>query len=280
MLSAQHEGVAIAVVHNKNSARNGYLFPHLDQLSDALANTCTVTRLEAWAQPEVVPHRKWMALCRDVVSTRLQREWARYCLRNVESSWQAMRTVIKNTRKKLFLGGDQAKRWVHNSHIETIVTDKHIRLWQQFLDTDRRYLLVFEDDAVFKEGSVAGVLSLCARLDNQEPSRSVYVDLAGGCAVDDLAIDKLLAEQDEHFRRYRKPVTNTACVYMINRATVELFVACLIRRPWWRLISVDWLMNQLFTLRNFQDDQALCLHADPAIFQHGSTTGHYVTWQA
>ncbi len=280
MLIDRCEGVAIAIVHNKNPARNGYLFPHLDQLSEALAKKCTVTRLEAWAQPEVVPHARWMALCRDAVYTKLQRDWACYCLRNVETSWRAMRAFIKSTRKKLSLVGDQAKRWVHNSHIETIVTDKHVRLWQQFLDTDKRYLLVFEDDAVFKEGSILGVLSLCAHLDSHESSRPVYVDLAGGCAIQDLAIDKLLAEQDENFRRYRKPVTNTACVYMVNRATVEIFVAGLIRRPWLRLISVDWLMNRLFMQRNFQDDQVLCLHAAPTIFQHGSTTGHYVTWQA
>lgn len=276
----RHDGIAIAIVHNKNPARNNYIFPHLDQLADALTHTCPVIRLEAWAQPDVRPHGTRMALIRDAIYAQLQREWARYCLHDVKSSWRAIRVFIKNSRQKYLPAGDQAKRWMRNGHIETIVTDKHIRLWQQFLDTDKLYLLVFEDDAVFKDNSVQGVLSLQARLVSQAPSRPVYIDLAGGCALPDLAIDTLLAEQDEHFRRYRKPVTNTACVYMLNRATVELFVTHLVRRPWLRLLSIDWLMNKLFMLSDLRDDQALCLHADPSIFQHGSTTGHYVTWQA
>lgn len=35
VMITRHDGVAIAIVHNKNSARNNYIFRHLDQLADA-----------------------------------------------------------------------------------------------------------------------------------------------------------------------------------------------------------------------------------------------------
>lgn len=278
--SETNDGVAVGVVHNQNAARNSYLFPHIEALITALRQHHPVVRMEAWSQPDVQPHSVRMALLRDFLYFKLDREWSRYRLLPVKAPIRAARVFIKNAIKKYCPPGEQASRWMRNSHIETIVTDKHIRLWQQFLDTDMRYLLVFEDDAVFKDDSIERFCALHEQLAQLPSDTLIYVDLAGGCSLDQLAISKLEAQREAGLRHYSKPTTNTACAYMLNRATVKLFTQHLVRRPWLRLIGIDWMMNKLFMLSKFQDNQVYCVHADPTLFQHGSTTGHYVTWQA
>lgn len=274
------DGVAVGIVHNQNATRNDYLFPHIEALMASLTQHRAVISMEAWAQPEVYSHGVGMALLRDFLYFKLDREWSRYRLLPVKSSIRAARVFFKNAIKKYVPPGEQATRWMRNSHIETIVTDKHIRLWQQFLDTDMRYLVVFEDDAVFKDDSIQRFCALHQQLMLMQPDLPIYVDLGGGCALDQLAISKLESGHEAGFRYYRKPTTNTACAYMLNRATVKLFTQHLVRRPWLRLIGIDWMMNKLFMLSNLEDNQVHCAHADPSVFQHGSTTGHYTTWQA
>lgn len=278
--SESGDGIAFGIVHNRNATRNGYLFPHIEALITAVRQRHPVLRIEAWSQPDVQPHSVRMALLRDFLYFKLDREWSRYRLLPVKASVRAARVFVKNAIKKYCPPGEQAFRWMRNSHIETIVTDKHIRIWQQFLDTDMRYLLVFEDDAVFKDDSIQRLCALHAQLMLMQPDSPIYIDLGGGCTLDQLAINKLESRQETGFRHYRKPTTNTACAYMLNRATVKLFTQHLVRRPWLRLIGIDWMMNKLFMLSNLADDQVYCVHADPSMFQHGSTTGHYTTWQA
>lgn len=272
-------GMAIAIVHNQDATRNAAILPRLDQLTAALELGGPVMQFQAGAQPEARPHGVRLGLVRDFLHFQLQRDWARYRLHETKSPVRALRGFIKDCSRKYLRSSEEATRSLRKHAIEALVTDKHIRLWQQFLDTEMRYLIVFEDDAVFRDTSIENVLSLRARLALEASARPIYIDLAGGCIPAELGIDHLLAEQDTHFRRYRKPVTNTACAYLVNRAMVTLFVEHLVRHPWLRLISIDWLMNKLFILSDLQEDQALCLHADPTVFVHGSTTGHYFSWQ-
>lgn len=159
-----------------------------------------------------------------------------------------------------------------------MVTDKHIRAWAAFLDAGGDFLICFEDDAVFKEDSIQRVADLLGTLAHKDPSSLVYVDLAGGCRLEELRIDKLESRRDASFRYYCKPVTNTACAYLLSRPLVAHFHDTLTRRPWLRLIGVDWMMNKLLMLIEKGGIQCHCMHADPTIFKHGSTTGEYAPW--
>lgn len=278
-MTTKQDGMALAIVHNRNAARNASLLPRIAELADSLGREGPVLQFEAWAQPDVQPHAFPVALARDALLAQLQRDWARYRLHEVPARWRALRNVVKGARRAYLPIQEETRRAMRSMAIEAMVTDKHIRLWQRFLDSDMPSLIVFEDDAVFGEHSIQEIVRLRERLSQEPAARPVYIDLAGGCDPRELAVDRLLIGQDRRFRRYRRPVTNTACVYLVNRSMAQLFVTHLLQRPWLRLISIDWLMNKLFMLIHPDDDSVLCLHADPPIFGHGSTTGHYISWQ-
>lgn len=102
----------------------------------------------------------------------------------------------------------------------------------------------------------------------------------GGCSLADLMIARLETRHDGNYRHYQKPVTNTACAYLISRELVIKFNAILTRKPWLRLIGIDWMINSLFISMGKEVSSVVCMHADPTIFKHGTKTGEYISWQA
>lgn len=269
--------VSIALIHNNNNQRNVDLRPRLAELMAGLSSSSIRVAIEVAYQPLVKRHGFPMAFLRDVIYQILDRDWLRY--RHLKPPFLP-RHVVSFLRRTIRAGYFAGGGWRRSSAIEMIVTDKHIRAWATFLDTDADFLICFEDDAVFGDDSILRITNLLDTLAHKNPSGLVYVDLAGGCRLEELKIDKLESGRDASFRYYSKPVTNTACAYLMSRPLVACFHDKLIRRPWLRLIGIDWMMNKLFMCIEKAGVQCDCMHADPTILKHGSTTGEFVSWQA
>lgn len=272
--------VCIALIHNNNVQRNAYIRPQLEKISGGLEMYIASEKIEVSFQSEIKPHGTAMAFMRDVMYRKLDREWHRYRLlkplnlvRDVVGFLKC--SFIKYAAKRNGIGA----QWKRNSAIEVTVTEKHVRAWGRFLDTDADFLICFEDDAVFKDDSVQKINELLDMLSRRNLDTPIYVDLAGGCMLDELKIGNLETGQDACFRFYSKPVTNTACAYLMSRQLVAVFHSTLTRRPWLRLIGIDWMMNGLFIHMANDEVECICMHADPTIFKHGTTTGEYVSWQ-
>lgn len=273
--------VLIALIHNDNVRRNAYIRPQLEKMASALSGAISVERTEVSFQPEIKPHGIAMAFVRDVMYRRLDREWHRYRLLKPFSLARDIVGFLKGSFIKYVIEREStAASWKRNSSIEVMVTEKHIRAWGRFLDSGADFLICFEDDAVFKDDSVQRIGDLFKQLAKIDVDARIYVDLAGGCNLGELRIDSLESSQDAFFRHYRKPVTNTACAYLMSRQLVVAFHSILTRRPWRRLIGIDWMMNSLFIAMANDGLECVCMHAAPTIFKHGTTTGEYVSWQA
>lgn len=277
--------LCVALVHNNNEDRNTYIRKSIDRLCHQIEHTCNLDKIEVSFQAVTKPHSDLMSFLRDLMYLKLSHNWRQYRLLNPLRSFYNLAGFLKRSLARyIFARQTTGQRWKKNSAIEVAVTDKHIRAWTQFLDTNADWLICFEDDAVFKEDSINNIEKLLSHLGNINCHKPIYIDLAGGCNLEDIQISKLLEKQDEYFRYYKKPVTNTACVYMMNRSLVYQFYSILTIKPWLRLIGVDWMMNNLFIhindLVSTPDSGVVCMHADPTIFKHGTTTGDYVSWQA
>jgi hypothetical protein len=272
--------ICLALIHNNDTDRNAYIQPALQQLRARLSQNFTTKILEVSVQPKIKPQSTLMIFLRDVLYRSLDREWSRYRLLKVRLlPLDVLSFMVSSFRKYAFSWGEKSflvslKR---NGFVETLITDKHIRVWNGFLESCADFLICFEDDAVFKDESSQRVYELLDNLSRRSLNRQIYVDLAGGCEHGDLKVDNLEMGKDASFRFYRKPVTNTACSYLMSRPLVSIFIEKLIRRPWLRLIGVDWLMNKLFIIATNDGAECACMHASPTIFNHGSFTGEYVS---
>ena len=275
-----HISVCLALIHNNNITRNAYIRPEMEKLLKGLESHISGNKIEVSFQPEIVLHSVPMAFMRDIIYRKLGCEWHRY--RQLKP--RRLRDIIgflKSSYFKYIVGRNEiCKQWRKNSAIEMMVTEKHIRAWGAFLDTDADFLICFEDDAIFKDESVHKINGLLNKLDEDYPEMPCYIDLGGGCKLSDLMIGGLENSQDESYRYYSKPVTNTACAYLMSRPLVTTFHAIITRKPWLRLIGIDWMMNSLFLSMENEEKKCICMHADPTILKHGTTTGEYVSWQA
>ena len=170
--------------------------------------------------------------------------------------------------------------WCRQRAIEMALTDKHVRGWQTFLDSNCGYLLTMEDDAALLPDTADTFLQALAILEQYSPEDDlVYFDLAGGLDTNGLQIGSLRRELEQNrFRRMSKITTNTTCCFIMSRALVEDFATRVQKRPQYRKVVSDWLINTLLI------DQAAtaqrphyCLHAEPPIMIHGSIQGLYAS---
>jgi hypothetical protein len=276
-MTKRDRSICLALIHNNNERRNAHIQPYLNQLQSQLSQRYSVNLIEVSVQSDIQPHGVSMAFLRDAIYQMLDREWRRYRGLPVRFLPLHIARFLGSSVKKYARG---APSWKRNSSVEMVVSDKHLRAWAAFLDHGGDCLICFEDDAVFNNDSIDRLTTLLDELFPSQLDRPMYVDLAGGCSLEALQIHNLEVSWDGSFRRYNKPVTNTACAYLLSRPLVAEFCGIIARRPWLRLIGIDWLMNALLMQMANDGVQCACLHADPTILKHGTTTGEYISWQA
>jgi len=267
------KSIIIALIHNNDVKRNAYIRPLLEKLQDFISGNFDIKFIEIAYQPEIKPHIRLIAFLRDIMIQKLNRDWLRYRLLKPPFLLRHIASFFKSVLKtKRYVHGSS---WLHSSAVETVVTDKHIRAWEFFLDTGADFLICFEDDLVFKDDSIQRVLGLLDLISESNENKLIYIDLAGGFQTDNLKIDKLESHRDNSFKYYSKPVTNTVCGYLLSRSLTSRFHEILLRRPWLRLIGADWMVNKLFILLNKSGTDCLCMHSEPTIFKQGSMIGEY-----
>lgn len=271
--------LTIVLVHNCQADRLEYARPAIQEFIAGLDAGIKVASSEISWQPSITPHRRFVAFVRQLMYRKLARDWSRY--RNdprgqTGLGWFSFlwRTLRKYTFRKQWV-----QAWCRRSAIEMYVTSKHIRAWEVFVESGADYLVVLEDDVFFCEDSAKRFNEAVLPVLEKSSDRAVYIDLAGGLAQCELKIELLESSRDGEAIHYSKPVTNTACAYLVNRKLVQSFLAAIIETPGLRMIGIDWLMNRLFMALVAGRTQIVCVHYNPTIFLHGSLTGQYVSWQ-
>jgi len=277
-MASPEASLLIALIHNNSESRCPYIRGRIGELCGALRGNFAIQTLEVFFQPEPVPQTSWMSFARDLMKWRLERRWKQYRELPTRSWATDIKKLIRHCAC-MYLSGSGAQdlaRAKQHSTLELAVADKHIRAWTQFMESGAEWMIVFEDDAVFREDSIRRLLDLLQD-SSLRSSQHIYIDLSGGCPCDGIQVDRLETHRDASFRHFRKPVTNTTCTYLISRPLVGLLLEQVVRRPWLRLHQSDWLLNALFVRLEKQGLDCLCMHASPTIFSHGSVTGEYAS---
>jgi len=266
--------LCIALIHNHNKDRIDYIIPHLEELKIYFNDKgFELHYAEIGYQPLFSPHNTQMLIFRDILYLLTNVRWSKYRLIKL----YLLRSIFSFIGQ-IFNGRYSKKSdWLNKSAIEVMLTDKHVRAWNVFLETNSDFLVVFEDDAIFKIDSKQKLYDLILNLNHMNLDNFIYCDLAGGCELDLLNINKLESHKDLNFRYYHKPVTNSACSYVLNKSLAVKFHHLLIKKPHLRLIGVDWMMNSLFMGMKRSYKNFICMHSDPTIFDHGSFVGKYIS---
>lgn len=214
----------------------------------------------------------------DVRFCRLLARWSKRLGRKYPGWFYALKFFI-TTRLPDYISTSRLRSRCRRRAIEILLTFKHIQAWEAFLQTDSQYLAVMESDVAMTEGCGKRIndqlLQLLSKL--SQSGLPAFFDIAGGCTDEDLGTSALNSYVQNGFKEFDKAITNTTCSYIINKPLAELFVSVLVRRPMWREINSDWLINQLFISLEETGIYALCFHAMPPIFKHGSVEAIYAS---
>lgn len=263
-MSIRNLSVLIAVVHNNDPVRNAQILPHLGQLRERLADLCQVGYEEVSSQPDIVPLSVDEVLARRELAEMVARDWEGY--RGAPPSPQTERPPV----------GDGERR---ACAIEAVVSDKHIRVWEAFLRQGGDVLICFEDDAVFRDDSIDRVISVLSRVAKDYAGKPLYADLAGGFPLHYLGLELVFDRREGEFVHFSKPVTNTACAYLLTRELVTSLLAIVTKVPACRTLAIDWLLNKLLVDNERNGVVVACFHMFPTIFEHGSASGRWAPWQ-
>ena len=169
--------------------------------------------------------------------------------------------TILQTKKKDLLN-------YRHLNIEQILTNKHIRAWEEFLKTKNNIMIVFEDDALVKKDSEKRLKELLKKL-NTLNFKFLFVDLAGGHEYHEVLPKKYILEINKTIIYVKGLFTNTTCSYLMNRSSVKKLYEQYSCNKLYSNYPIDYLMNKLNTqIKN--PDQTLSLHFQNPIFIHGS----------
>jgi hypothetical protein len=270
-------GVQLALITNGDRRRLDYLAPRLQQLQQVLSTRFDTAFISVRFQPNTKPLRSPAWLLKNLLYETAMLDWRAYRGEQVSKLKKSYRTA--NVMLRHLFSHANGRR--ETSIIEVAVTAKHIRAFDSFLESRRDFLICIEDDALIEDGRAEKCLELLTKL-SVEPSCSdsnLYVDLAGGVPFSQLAVEKLEDGIQFECRKFRQPVTNTACAYLCNRPLVSLWGEILLGHPHYRLLPIDWMINKFFLTMRDRGLTSVCLHAEPPLFGHGSFEGRYEPWR-
>lgn len=270
--------IILALVHNDNEQRNAYVRSRLLDLSALLSKHFEITQIEVSYQSHLTPHGIRLCLFREFIYHRLMNEFYIYHSLGGRSNLEEAVGFVRHIfRRYFFNAGKELALWQRKSAIEMLLTDKHISVWRQFLDSKYDLLLCCEDDVIIDEKGMNDLTSLLLQRGLGMNSNAEFFDLAGGCNLESLGLRSIQRIPNQRLNACSPGLSNTTCAYLLTRKMGELFYAELEKNVMLRLIGVDWLMNKLFLLLSNSKSQYECFHVDPPYFIHGTVSGAYST---
>lgn len=265
----------VAVIHNKDPERLSHILPAARHLADTLGAELQ----EVCEQPPIVPHSAWRAYWRSVTQTMLFARWRRYIEAEAVPGLSDLARLFVRDFGRYLIPGETSSRLRRFGAVDEIVTAKHVHAWRSGCEKSD-FIVVFEDDAVFRQDSAEICANLVAELKDFPGDEHLYVDLAGGFPLEQLAVSHVTEKRTARYVHFRKPVTNTCCAYLMSAFTAKSFVSTLANKTWHRQHPGDWLLNRLMMQAVADGAEFTCFHASPPIFDHGSICGVHASWRS
>jgi hypothetical protein len=264
-LTTSEPKLRFALIHNGSTERLDVIRPRLAKVAEEFSSVIQ----EVFWQPllSTADYALPQRMFRNRAFDRLHRRQVRFRSRRAPKS--TVRQFVGPVAG--YLLGRSAATPFEETVVEQALTDKHIRAWSTFLDSDADILIVLEDDAVIPPDAVSRIRALF-RAELNAGNGPLYVELAGGFRLSELCPPEDLREVGPGLVRTRVPFGNTTCGYALSRALAAEMLTELTWKPRLRHMGPDWLVNELL-MRIHLRTPVDCVHTEPTILGHGSFLG-------
>lgn len=131
-------------------------------------------------------------------------------------------------------------------YAELSLTDKHVRIWVQFMESERDFLFVFEDDIVPINTGLNSKKDMEEFL-SRDSGSGVFLNLAEAFTKNQLGLRFEVIEDELEVVRVFPPSCNTTAAYALSRGAVSKMLSLLLFKPQLRQFPADWLLNELLS---------------------------------
>ncbi len=271
--------IALCLIHNHDPERLARIRPDIAALQSALSKKYEVKTFEAAWQPDKAPLSIVQALMRTITFCRSE-----FGLRRKNGDPTGLRQIYRSFIWRFFNeaisivgGGKDGTRT--SLMIQAAITDKILRNLSNALDWQADLIISFEDDAVFRESSIAKVTGLVDRIRALPQNELFYADIAGGLNHGWLDNPDHVDHTEDGLAFYKDFQVNTTCVFAINYGLAAAFLQVLTANPNYRRLPIDWLFDRLIVDLKKSGRTGTCCHFSPPAIDHGSFTGAFDAWE-
>ncbi len=185
--------------------------------------------------------------------------------------------LINSTIKLFLKNNNYIIKTFQQIKVEELITKKHIRAWEHFLNSKKEIMVIFEDDAICKKDTERRLKKLFNKLNNIDFD-NFFIDFAGGLDPKDVIPKRKIKKCNYEFIIVKGIYTNTACSYLINRNLVKKLYEGYQRSKLNHFFPIDHLINKLGLKINKKDD-IYSMHFHDPLFTHGSFKSNIKSWQ-
>jgi hypothetical protein len=263
----------LSVVHNQDPVREMSLTATVDELSELFgASGFSVEKTELWFQGTTIARTTLL----DVL---LEHRYNTIINQFRKLRGQSSRRIRHWERILRIFGYWILRKKLPKAHqVRKLITHKHLLAIDTFLNSNRDYLLVIEDDAIFDNTTGASVFSqsllpLLSNHENTAPPLFVNLTFGNGSSLP-LYVDTLGTEFNAGAVLVSPGQPDTLCGYMMNRSLAEKLAEKYVEDPALRLVVPDVAWQGLFPELNLSS-----VHLTPPLVIHGTTSGSFASWR-
>jgi hypothetical protein len=259
--------IALGIIHNNEPERLSYI----NKTSKYFNNSRNVLFFEYSNQP-ITRVSYASIVSRNFNYLLVEIRWLFY---RKQYNWDQILLILVTGLKRIISVYNKK----HIVTIESIVTEKHIKLIRHILDTsDTEYIFILESDCIinnFKkfENALVKLIEIIAK------ENEYFINLGTGFTTSELKCLELVGESiiGTSFINQIRPFTNTAVAYGLNRNAANLFIEfCTMMNFVSTYLPIDWVLNKYFMSNKAKNLKGVTCTSN--LVQHGSRIGVVKAW--
>jgi hypothetical protein len=271
--------VTISLIHNFNETRNEVMNQTVTTLLSEVIDEVDFDIARVGWQPQRINLSLSLTLRRAQQNAITGFLFTKYCkkfstLESIKSTIRGGTIFVYYLMRDfwLYFRGNKASGRHHQ------LTQKHLRAWNQLVDSESEFLMVLEDDAVLLESGEFRMKQLISSLSNSNSNQPLLVQISSGFSFEHLKVDHLLLNEfNSNYVKMTRPFINSTAGYIINRKLAENFLDSVSNNPIVLLNNADFLINRLLMMKYFElkNKNIICFHLSTPIVDNASLSGKY-----
>ena len=266
-MTVSKQNIAIGVIHNNEPERLNNI-----TLASKYFDTSKKIKFFKYSDQKNIKFSFVSITYRNLIYLLVETRWLFY---KKKISLREFVLIVYIGLKRIIYGSKKK----HIVAIESIVTQKHLRLIQHILDTaDVDFIFLLESDFIInnlKEFEIE-LIELIKIIPNKN---QYFINLGSSFSMAKLGCLHLIGNTipDTTFKNQIRPFTNTALAYGLSKnAAISFIQFCGRGKLEATYLPIDWMLNKYFMSKEAKNLKGIMCIAN--FVQHGSMVGAFKAW--